>query len=223
MPACKPFPFVSDHRRPAYEQRLRLCGASLLAWLTVGGVSSLAAQQNTTAPRAEESLDAGFQSPPATAHPRVWWHWMNGNITKEGIAQDLDWMHRIGVAGFQNFDAALNTPKVVNQRLIYMQPGWQDAFRYAITKGDSYGFEMAIAGSPGWSESGGPWVKPEQAMKKVVWSATRIQGGQPFHGKLPAPPRQTGPFGNLAQQDLMGARWAAAKRRRRPQTMVPTR
>ncbi len=154
---------------------------------------------------ATDPLAANFANPPAAAHPRVWWHWMNGNITKEGISQDIDWMHRVGIAGFQNFDAALNTPKVVDQRLIYMQPGWQEAFRFAIEKGDSYGFEMAVAGSPGWSETGGPWVKPEQAMKKVVWSQTTVQGGKPFTGTLPPPPRATGPFSNLAQQDLMGA------------------
>ncbi len=152
---------------------------------------------------ASDPLGSNFADPPATAHPRVWWHWMNGNITKEGVTQDLDWMHRVGIVGFQNFDAALSTPKVVDQRLIYMQPGWQDAFRFAINKGDSLGFEMAIAGSPGWSETGGPWVKPEQAMKKVTWSVTTISGGQPFHGTLAEPPRQTGPFGNLSQQDLM--------------------
>jgi len=168
-------------------------------------LNPILAQAPSATPPANDPLVEGFVNPPSTAHPRVWWHWMNGNITKEGIAQDLDWMHRIGIAGFQNFDAALNTPKVVDQRLIYMQPGWQDAFRFAIDKGDSYGFEMAIAGSPGWSESGGPWVKPEQAMKKVVWSETTIEGGKPFHGMLPPPPRATGPFGDLAQQDLMGA------------------
>ena len=37
---------------------------------------------------------------------------MNGNITKEGIKLDLEWMNRFGVGGFQNFDAALNTPKL---------------------------------------------------------------------------------------------------------------
>ena len=153
----------------------RLSRASALA-LAACLVAPALAQQ----PAATDPLATAFATPPAAAHPRVWWHWMNGNITKDGIAQDLDWMHRVGIVGFQNFDAALNTPKVVDQRLIYMQPGWQDAFRFAIQKGDSYGFEMAIAGSPGWSESGGPWVKPEQAMKKVVWSETSVVGGQPF-------------------------------------------
>jgi hypothetical protein len=130
---------------------------------------------------------------------------MNGNITKQGIGLDLDWMKRVGLGGFQNFDAALNTPKVVDTRLVYMDAGWKDAFHFAVLKGRSLGFEMAIAGSPGWSETGGPWVKPEQAMKKYVWSETTVEGGRSFSGKLASPPIVTGPFQSRADQDPMGA------------------
>ncbi len=161
----------------------------------------------TAAATAQSSVDLehGFQSPPASAHPRVWWHWMNGNITREGIGLDIDWMHRVGIVGFQNFDVALNTPQVVDKRLVYMTPEWKAAFLYSLQKADSYGMETAVAGSPGWSESGGPWVKPQDAMKKLVWSETSIEGGKPFHGVLAPAPTVTGPFGNLLQQDLMGA------------------
>src|SRR6185312_15797692 len=31
------------------------------------------------------SLEAGFANPPDSAKPRVWWHWIGGNVTKEGI------------------------------------------------------------------------------------------------------------------------------------------
>jgi len=148
----------------------------------------------------EANLVEGFKNPPKKARPRVWWHWMNGNITKKGIREDLEWMHRIGVAGFQTFNAALQTPKVVKKRLAYMTPEWKDAFQYATRLADSLNMEMAIAGSPGWSESGGPWVKPSQGMKKYVWSKTRIQGGQSFNGKLPQPPGTTGPFQNVPFQ-----------------------
>jgi hypothetical protein len=143
------------------------------------------------------ALEKGFKNPPESARPRVWWHWMNGNITKEGIRADLEWMHRVGIGGFQNFDAALMTPQVVEKRLVYMTPEWKDAFLFTTKLADSLGLEMAIAGSPGWSESGGPWVKPEQAMKKLVWSETRIEGGKPFTGVLPKPPSVTGPFQNI--------------------------
>jgi hypothetical protein len=73
-----------------------------------------------------DPLKSGFANPPESARPRVWWHWMNGNITKDGIKLDLEWMHRVGLGGFQNFDAALETPKVVDHRLAYMTPEWKD-------------------------------------------------------------------------------------------------
>ncbi len=142
-------------------------------------------------------LEAGFLNPPESAKPRVWWHWMNGNITHEGIRADLNWMHRTGIGGFQNFDAALMTPQVVDKRLVYMTPEWKEAFLFTTHLADSLGLEMAIAGSPGWSESGGPWVTPEQAMKKFVWSETRITGGTFFKGILPKPPSVTGAFQNI--------------------------
>ncbi|HUB78813.1 MAG TPA: glycosyl hydrolase [Bryobacteraceae bacterium] len=144
-----------------------------------------------------DPLARGFLDPPESARPRVWWHWMNGNISKEGIKLDLEWMKRVGIGGFQNFDASLNTPQVVDHRLVYMTPEWKDAFRYAATLADQLGLEMAIAGSPGWSETGGPWVKPGQAMKKLVWSETRVEGGKPFAGSLAQPPTVTGPYQDI--------------------------
>jgi len=150
-----------------------------------------------------DRLKNGFENPPNGARPRVWWHWMNGNITKEGIRLDLEWMHRVGLGGFQNFDAALNTPQVVERRLAYMTPEWKDAFLYATKVADQLGLEEAIAGSPGWSETGGPWVPASQGMKKYVWSETRIEGGKPFSGVLAKPPSNTGPFQNLSVHDLV--------------------
>jgi len=145
-----------------------------------------------------DALQRGFLNPPDSAKPRVWWHWMNGNVSKEGIKADLEWMKRAGIGGFQNFDAGMSTRNVVDKRLVYMTPEWKDAFKYAATLADQLGLEMAIASSPGWSESGGPWVQPEQAMKKFVWAETRVEGGKPFTGKLAQPPREVGPFQNIA-------------------------
>ena len=150
---------------------------------------------------ASDPLRRGFEDPPVSAHPLVWWHWMNGNITKEGIKLDLEWMHRAGIAGFQNFDGSMATPKVVDQRLVYMTPEWKDAFKYAITLSDELGLEAGIADSPGWSETGGPWVPAREAMKKYVWSELRIEGGRSFSGILPHPPSRTGAFQDLPVDD----------------------
>lgn len=119
-----------------------------------------------------------FQTPPSSAKPRVWWHWMNGNISKDGIQKDLEWMSRVGIGGFQNFDANLFTPVVVPKKLVFMQPDWKDAFKFTAEFADKKGLEMAIAGSPGWSVTGGPWVKPEDGMKKIVWTEALVTGGK---------------------------------------------
>ncbi|WP_446742527.1 glycosyl hydrolase [Silvibacterium acidisoli] len=156
-------------------------------------------------PQQSDSLMQGFENPPSGAHPRVWWHWMNGNISKEGIDLDLHWMHSIGVDGFQMFDAAIETPQVVPKRLVYMTPEWQDAFRFATATADKLGMEEAIAGSPGWSETGGPWVPASEGMKKYVWSATVVDGGKPFNGTLAAPPKNTGAFQDLGIHDVIDA------------------
>ena len=145
-----------------------------------------------------DSIYLQFNSPPNSAKPRVWWHWMNGNITKDGIRKDLLWMKRSGIGGFQNFDASLMTPQIVEKRLTYMTPEWKEAFRYTTKLADSLNLEMAIAGSPGWSETGGPWVSPEDGMKKLVWTETRVKGGA-SNINLEKQPGITGPFQNISK------------------------
>ena len=145
----------------------------------------------------DDQLLQGFLDPPNGARPRVWWHWMNGNISEQGIKLDLEWMHRVGLGGVTIFEGAINTPQVVPNRLIYMTPEWKRAFRTAVSTARGMGMEVAIASSPGWSETGGPWVPAAQGMKKMVWSATRIEGGRPFIGKLAHPPQVDGTFQNF--------------------------
>jgi hypothetical protein len=178
--------------------------ASVLA-LSLSLLSLCAVHTSSFAQSANASLFQGFENPPSGARPRVWWHWMNGNITKTGITLDLRWMHSVGIAGFQTFDAALATPQVVPHRLVYMTPEWQDAFRYATTLAGQLGMEEAIAGSPGWSETGGPWVPASQGMKKYVWSETVVKGGKPFRGVLLHPPSDTGAFQDVGIHDVISA------------------
>ena len=110
---------------------VKRCAVWTLVWpvllstaLFIGAHAVMAQQVPGNANGDTFSLQDGFLNPPASARPRVWWHWMNGNISQEGIKLDLEWMHRVGIAGFQNFDAALSTPQVVKERQAYMTPEW---------------------------------------------------------------------------------------------------
>lgn len=145
---------------------------------------------------ASDALHDDFRDPPHEARPRTWWHWMNGNVTEEGIKADLEWMHRVGIGGAHYFDAGglMAGYEFITPRLVVGDENWRSAVRTAAETADRLGMELTTAASPGWSLTGGPWVEPEQAMKKYVWSETVLEGGQRFSGKLDAPPSTTGVF-----------------------------
>ena len=151
-----------------------------------------------TALHAQPSIQE-FKDVPKEYRPRVWWHWMNGNVTRDGIRKDLEWMDRAGIAGFHCFDANISTPQIVDQRLVYMTDAWKDAFNYALDVADSLGMEVTVASSPGWSITGGPWVTEEDAEKKIVWRELIIDGGTRYQGSLPEPYTNCGPY-----QDELG-------------------
>jgi hypothetical protein len=179
-------------------------------WVTVTfALFFISSHVSAAAPRIDD-LRAGFIAQPDSARPRLWWHWINGNVTLEGIEQDFAWMKRVGIGGVQNFDASFDwgalfdTPQVVKKPLNFFTPEWRETFRESVRLADRAHFEFAIASSPGWSQTGGPWVKPQQAMKKLVWSETWLLGGKPFKGRLYRPPQVTGPFQNIVFSTLGG-------------------
>lgn len=158
----------------------------LVLGLLIGSCSAAFAQTTPV-----DSLKTSFQTPPLSAKPRVWWHWMSGNVTQEGITADLEWMKRVGIGGMQMFDIG-GLPKYVDKQLIWMTPEWKAALRHAASEADRLGLEMSMAASGGWSETAGPWVKPQQAMKRIAFSSTIVGAQGAVH--LPRP-------GNLYQFD----------------------
>ena len=174
----------------------------LLVACTSEPVGPLARSDNARETQAASTLRDAFYEPSGSARPRVWWHWMNGNVSKEGITEDLSWMLRIGIGGVQNFEGSLDTPQVIEPRIPYRSPAWREAMRHAVETAQSKGLEFTIAASPGWSQTGGPWVRPEQAMKKLVWSELDVTGGQQLSIRLPDPPNVTGPFADVPSASL---------------------
>lgn len=125
------------------------------------------------------ALVKSFQTPPKDARPQVWWHWMDGNVSKESIRKDIEWMKRNGISGFHQFDAGgVNMPRAAKVKLPYLSDGWKDAFRFALNLADSLDMDVTIASAPGWSSTGGTWVKPEDAIKKLEWRSIDTRGGK---------------------------------------------
>ena len=130
-------------------------------------------------------LEKGFTAPPDSAKPHTWWHWMNGNITKEGITADLEAMQRVGIGGAQIFSVGCGiNPGPVN----FLSPEWREMMKHAAKEADRVGIELCLHNCAGWSSSGGPWNTPSNAMQQIVTSETDIKGPVHFSAVLPQPP-----------------------------------
>jgi hypothetical protein len=160
-------------------------------------------------------LDLQFRDPPS-ARPRVWWHWMNGNVTKDGIAKDIDWMSRMGIGGLQAFDANLMTPQVVDHRLVFMSPEWKDAFRFAAQSADAQRAGTGHCLLAGLERNRRPWVKPADGLKKLVWSETVVRRAKPLQGQALRAARNHRPVSGHARRLALTTSPADTSRRPRP-------
>jgi hypothetical protein len=149
-----------------------------------------------TAPAAGTvDLQRGFERPPDSARPWVYWFWLNGNISSNGITADLEAMQRAGIGGVLIMEVDQGAPLgPVN----FMGGNWRALFKHVVSEAQRLGLEVNMNNDAGWNGSGGPWIKPEQSMQKVVWTETAVQGGQPFSGTLPQPQAVAGYYRDLA-------------------------
>jgi hypothetical protein len=140
-------------------------------------------------------LESGFRSPPDSAKPQTWWHWMNGNISKEGITADLEAMKQIGLGGATIVNVDSGIPRGA---VSFMSPAWREDFKFAMQEANRLGLDMTVENCAGWSSSGGPWNTPEHAMQKVTSSELRVTGPQAFRGEMPQPPVNLGFYRDIA-------------------------
>ncbi|MBN2578635.1 MAG: hypothetical protein JXB10_06550 [Pirellulales bacterium] len=133
----------------------------------------------TAASVADELADR-FANPPEHTKPRCYWYWIDGHISREGITHDLEAMRRIGIGeGYIGIIGGGDVKALT-------EPWWQ-LIEHAVREGGRIGVDIGLFNCPGWSQSGGPWIKPNQAMRYVALPELNVKGPQRFEGNLPAP------------------------------------
>lgn len=145
-------------------------------------------------------LDALFQHPPEAARPWVYWYWMNGNVSRDGITADLEAMAQAGIGGAYLMPIggtveplAQNVPAVET-----LSAAWWEMVRHAMEEADRLGLKLAMHACDGFAVAGGPWITPALSMQKVVWSETRVVGGRRFVCSLSQPPTNEGFYRDIA-------------------------
>ena len=141
-----------------------------------------------------DDLEAIFKSPPDSAKPGVWWHWMGSNVTKDGITRDLTEFQKAGISGATIFGMAdvctpwaghiENSPSP--ELLAFTDPWWK-LVRHAAAEGKRLGIDVGLHNCPGYTSTGGPWITPELSMQQIFQSQTPVEGSTAFRGVLPKP------------------------------------
>ena len=134
---------------------------------------------------AGQPLEDMFENPPDSARPWVYWYFMDGNTTREGMKADLDAMKAAGIGGVLILE--VEGGRVRRGPVEFLSPRWLELFGYAIAEADRLGIEVAVGTGPGWCGAGGKSVKPEDAMQHTVASETAVTGPVDFSDVLPVP------------------------------------
>lgn len=134
---------------------------------------------------AAEDLARGFRRPPASARPWVYWFWLNGNITRQGITADLEAMQRVGIGGVLIMEVDQGTPP---GPIAFAGAEWRELFRHVVREAERLGLQVNMNDDAGWNGSGGPWIRPDKAMQKLTWSEVQATGPARFDALLPPPP-----------------------------------
>lgn len=140
-----------------------------------------------------------FLNPPVEAGVHIWWHWMNGNITREGITRDLESMHEQGIVQATILNIGLIDLKDTSiDRVVFDTPKWYDMFAWAVSEANRLGITLGVHNCDGWSSSGGKWITPEKSMKQIVWTKMQLEGGKAIQLKLNQPYTVQGYYSDIA-------------------------
>ena len=135
-----------------------------------------------------DSLKEAFKNPPDSAKPGVYWYFMDGNLSREGMTKDLESMKEVGISNLIFLEVGIGVPR---GPVDFMSGEWQELYVHAVREAERLGIKILLGAGPGWCGSGGPWVKAEESMKHLVFSETDISGNQKVNIELPLPKQRS--------------------------------
>ena len=120
------------------------------------------------------SLERGFRDVPDSIRVGAYWYWISDNISKEGVIRDLHAMKEAGIT--RAYIGNVGIDNIPYGEMKIFTPEWWDVIHAALKTATELDIEMGIFNSPGWSQSGGPWVKPEESMRYLASTDMHVKG-----------------------------------------------
>ena len=128
-----------------------------------------------------------FVKPNRVHYPETWFHYIGGNVSHEGITADLEAIASAGISGVQLFHGQFGGQwPATTDNIQCLSENWDAAVRHTAEESKRLGLRFSMQNCPGWAMSGGPWIKPENAMRTIVYSRTDITG-KDIKANLPVP------------------------------------
>ncbi|MHA4896487.1 glycosyl hydrolase [Pedobacter sp. PWIIR3] len=150
------------------------------------------------------TLVKGFLNPPPSAKPGVYWYFMDGNMSKASMTADLESMKKVGIGNLVFLEVNVGIPR---GKVDFLSEEWQDMFAYAVKECERLDIAMTLGIGPGWTGSGGPWVKPSESMLHLVSSTTVVDGVVREKIILPVPKPMAPFFGEGAFTEELKKEW----------------
>ena len=120
--------------------------------------------------------------------PWVFWYWIKGGYSKEGITADLEAMKQAGIGGAYLMPIqGIPNPPLYTPSTAQLSPRWWELVKFSLTEADRLGLKIGMHVSDGFALAGGPWITPELSMQKVVSSRINVTGGSKAKIILPKP------------------------------------
>ena len=143
-------------------------------------------------------IQGEFVNPPDTANPGVYWYFMDGNMSREGITADLESMKHAGIGSVLVLEVNIGVPR---GPVDFMSEVWQENFAYIVEQAERFDIDVILGSGPGWTGTGGPWVRPEDSMQVLRSSRLQVTGPGPVSEKLPIPaPAELTPWSGLSDE-----------------------
>ncbi|ACT93511.1 glycosyl hydrolase [Dyadobacter fermentans] len=128
------------------------------------------------------SLRTSFRTGPDSLPLAVYWYWLSDHISKEGVVKDLESMKKVGIN--RAFIGHINVGAPYGEHKLFSD-AWWEILHTALKKAGELNIEIGLFNSPGWSQSGGPWIKPEASMRYLASTEVPVSGPKKMQGPLP--------------------------------------